>query len=203
MADYQNDLKHIRDIMERSGTFLSLSGLSGVAAGVIALCGFTATMYVLESHQIHYVDGSTSVIDQSLIIQIGLIAVGTLLLGLISAIWFSLQKSKKQYLPFWTEITRQLLVAGSIPLLTGGVFSMILLSHKLFIFIAPVMLIFYGLALISASRFTQKEIFWLGLSEITLGLISASIPGNGLLFWGIGFGILHIIYGTLMYYKYK
>jgi hypothetical protein len=67
---------------------------------------------------------------------------------------------------------------------------------------APACLVFYGLALIQGSANTFDEIRYLGFSEIILGLISASVPGYGLVFWAIGFGVLHIIYGVIMYNKY-
>jgi hypothetical protein len=65
------------------------------------------------------------------------------------------------------------------------------------------MLIFYGLALLNASKYTLKEIRYLGMSEICLGLIASAWVQFGIVFWGIGFGMLHIIYGTFMYFKYE
>lgn len=67
---------------------------------------------------------------------------------------------------------------------------------------APASLIFYGLALIQGSSNTYDEIRYLGFSEIVIGLICALYPGFGLLFWAVGFGVLHIAYGTVMYNKY-
>jgi len=95
-----------------------------------------------------------------------------------------------------------LLVSFFIPLVTGAVFGLILLKHEHFGVVAPVSLIFYGLALINASKYTFGTIKFLGISEIIVGLIAAYYPGNGLFFWALGFGVLHIIYGTVMYFKY-
>ena len=64
------------------------------------------------------------------------------------------------------------------------------------------MLIFYGIALYNASKHTLSYVKYLGFTEIILGLISAMYPGDGFWFWVIGFGFMHIIYGSLMYFKY-
>jgi hypothetical protein len=91
----------------------------------------------------------------------------------------------------------------AIPLAVGGIFCAILLYHGIVYLMAPAMLIFYGLALVNGSKYTLTDIRYLGLSEIVLGVFAAFFIGYGLLAWAIGFGVLHIVYGTLMYYKYE
>ncbi|MGE5429024.1 MAG: hypothetical protein ACM3O8_14110, partial [Methylococcaceae bacterium] len=65
------------------------------------------------------------------------------------------------------------------------------------------MLIFYGLALVNAGKFTLSEVHYLGITEIVLGLMAAVFINWGLLFWALGFGVMHIVYGMMMYYKYE
>jgi hypothetical protein len=89
-----------------------------------------------------------------------------------------------------------------IPLVVGGVFVLGLLNYSEWRFVAPSCLIFYGLALVNASKYTLTDIRYLGLLEIGLGLVNMWYPGYGLYFWGIGFGALHIIYGLIMWWKY-
>ena len=62
------------------------------------------------------------------------------------------------------------------------------------------MLIFYGMALVNASKYTLGNVRYLGLAEIVLGLLCAALPGYGFWFWVIGFGVLHIVYGSLIYF---
>jgi hypothetical protein len=90
-----------------------------------------------------------------------------------------------------------------VPLAAGGVFCIALLYHGIIYLIAPATLLFYGLALLNASKYTLSEIRWLGITEMLLGLTASIIPGYGLLVWAIGFGILHIIYGMVMYLRYE
>ena len=64
-------------------------------------------------------------------------------------------------------------------------------------------LIFYGLALVNASKYTLTDIRYLGYCEIVLGLVNMFYIGKGLYFWAAGFGVLHIIYGAIMWCKYE
>ena len=53
------------------------------------------------------------------------------------------------------------------------------------------------------SRYTQRDIKYLGYTEIGLGLLAGIFLNYGLLFWSLGFGVFHIVYGVAMYYKYE
>ena len=203
MNKYENDLTHIRQMMERSSTFISLSGLSGVGAGLVALAGCFLTFFILGQHQIDYFDGKPNYYSFQVILQLATVALGTLILALMSGIYFTVKKSKKLGHPVWSAATRNTVKAAIIPLVTGGSFCIILTWHQLFYLVAPCMLIFYGLALVSASKFTQSDIYQLGMCQLVLGLLAAVFVGYGLVFWGIGFGVLHIIYGIWMYHRYK
>jgi len=88
-----------------------------------------------------------------------------------------------------------------IPMITGGIFVLLLVDRGYYGLIAPATLIFYGMALFNASKFTLSWVKYLGLSEIILGLLSLWFLGHGLYFWMAGFGVLHIVYGTLMYFN--
>jgi len=91
----------------------------------------------------------------------------------------------------------------AIPLFTGGLFILILIVQQQYGIIASSCLIFYGLSLISASQFTFSDVKWLGFCEIVIGLLAALFPGYGIVFWVIGFGLLHILYGSIMHFKYN
>jgi len=202
-----DDLQAIRDIMERSSKFLSLSGLSGVFAGICALVGAAvAWFFILEQGQVRYDEylrslgkASTSDIRMYLALDAALVLV-TAALG---AIYFSLRKAMKAGQPFWNSATRRLIVHLMIPLLAGGAFVLILAFRNNTELVAPAMLIFYGLALVNAGKFTFGEIHCLGLTEIALGILAGIFTGYGLLLWAVGFGLMHIVYGTVMYYRYE
>lgn len=201
------DIKVIRKIMEESSRFISLSGLSGVFAGITAIAGaFIAYYFILDKESIQYEDYLSNLpIQETVVIKWQLMAVAAvvLVLSVLFALWFSIKKAKKDGKNFWTPVSRRMLINLLIPLATGGVFVIALLFQDNFQLIVPCFLIFYGLALVNAGKFTFGEIYYLGILEIITGLVSAFVPGWGLIFWTFGFGVLHIIYGLAMYRKYE
>lgn len=201
--NYHEDLSHIRQMMERSSRFISLSGLSGVFAGIVAIVGAVYVYFLFEKNGISYFDGERNVFGKDLVNH--LFWTGTLILffAVTLGYFFTARKSKRRGLKMWDATSKRLLLNFAIPLVTGGVFCLALLYHHLFVFVAPATLIFYGLALVSASKYTLTDVQYLGYFEIILGLLSLFFLGWGLIFWTIGFGLLHIIYGLVMYKKYE
>lgn len=201
--DYLEDISEIRHIMERSSNFISLSGLSGVMAGIYALIGS------FLAYRIVYVEKSLLGIrevyinEQATIIKLSVVAALVLVLTLVTGIYLTTKKSKSSPFDFSDAGLRNLLINVAIPLLTGGLFILILVSRGFYSIVAPSFLIFYGLALVNGSKFTLHDIRFLGFIEIGLGLICALFPGYGLIFWATGFGVMHILYGSIMYYKYE
>ena len=200
--EYEKDLASIRSMMERSAKFISLSGLSGVLAGVYALLG-AAAAYFLAHYPISAFDyRQYSINERDTFFKLLIIAALVLVASLTTGILLSNRKAKKHGLKFWTPSSQRLFINLAIPLVSGGILILIMLFTGHFGLAAPASLIFYGLALIQASSNTFDEIRYLGFSEIILGLISAAVPGYGLVFWALGFGVLHIVYGGIMYNKY-
>ncbi len=201
--DIHSELASIRALMERSSKFLSLSGLSGVLAGIYALIGaFIGYRIVYKKYGSLAIGDSytnNSIVYHQLILLAGLI----LLLSIISCLLLSIRQAKKKSENYWNPVSRRLISSMAIPLFTGGLFIIILFLRLEYDLIASACLIFYGLSLISASQYTFSDVKWLGYCQIILGLLAALIPASGLLFWVIGFGLLHIIYGTVMHFKYN
>ena len=202
-------LSEIKNLMERSTKFISLSGLSGVVAGITALIGavfaYLRLDYYLGSVSLNYDTSRTVTIESmnSLTFELVGIALIVLAISLIAGVLLTIRETKKNGQSIWDKNSILLLMNLLIPLGAGGIFSLILIYHNLFVLVAPVTLIFYGLALVNCSKYTISEIRYLGILEIVLGLISAVFVGKGLFFWAIGFGVLHIIYGIVMHFKYN
>lgn len=201
--NYHEDLSHIRSMMERSSRFISLSGLSGVFAGLVALTGAVYVYFVFRREGINYFDGNRNVFSASLVQELSLIGFVILALALLSGYYFTARKSKANNLKIWDKTTQRLLFNFVIPLLTGGLFCLGLLYHHLFVLVAPATLIFYGLSLINAEKYTLTDVKYLGYCQIILGLLAFFFLGWGLVFWAFGFGVLHIVYGLMMFKKYR
>ena len=202
IKEYEKDLASIRDIMEKTAKFISLSGLSGVLAGIYALLGATAAYFIAQYPVSPFQYRIYSLQSPDTLWKLILIAGVVLGASLATGFYFSSKKAEKHGVKLWTSASKRLMINFAIPLVTGGLFILIMLYMGHYGLAAPAMLIFYGLALIQGSTNTFDEIRYLGFSEIVLGLISALLPGYGLQFWALGFGVLHIIYGVIMYNKY-
>jgi hypothetical protein len=212
--EIHDELSAIRGLMERSSKFISLSGLSGILAGIYALIGATIVYYEVYSRMPApfnpYIptspdDNKTGVFfgyASNFPSGILLVAIVILLASIITGILLSKRKARKNGQSIWGRTSRALMFHMTVPLITGGIIIALFLYYGVIVFIVPTMLIFYGLSLVSASNFTFTDVKYLGLLEIALGLVAACLPGYGLLFWAIGFGVLHIIYGSMMYLKY-
>lgn len=204
---YLDDLKEIRSMMEKSSRFISLSGLSGIAAGIIALAGTIAAWWYLHfrlSPQIpDYEMNINEVLQLKLIIFLILDAFAVLVAAIGFGIYFAVRKSKKLSLPAWNRSAAQTVVNLIIPLVAGGLFCLVLWRYNLYLLLAPATLIFYGLALLNASKYTLHEVYYLGICEIILGLLCSIFYTYTIIFWATGFGVLHIIYGAVMYYRYE
>jgi hypothetical protein len=207
--DVYDEISSIKNIMERSTRFISLSGLSGVMAGIYALIGSGLAYELIKITQVsNLADAHGIIIDFSpsdiemVTVWLFFIALSVLFLSIITGILLTIRKARKKGQSVWNESSRAFLKKGLLPLLTGGCFILILLEHQYYSIISPACLIFYGLALAAASQYTYGDVKWLGLCEIALGLLAMLFPQYGLLFWALGFGVLHILYGTIMYFKY-
>jgi predicted lysophospholipase L1 biosynthesis ABC-type transport system permease subunit len=198
---YIEDLQEIKEMMSRSSRFLSLSGLSGVLAGVVAILAAFAAYKTVYAQQDYLSYRRAILTTESLLtlLAIGLMAV---ILAVGGGILFSSRKARKKSQPVWNIQTKRMLANLLIPLVSGGILTLLLLLKGYVGLVAPLTLIFYGLALVQASHFTLKEVKSLGILEIALGLLATYFIGYGLLFWVVGFGLLHIIYGVVMEIKH-
>ena len=194
-------------MMERSSRFISLSGLSGVSAGICALIGAWIARGVIHDYY-----GPDGVVSQRGFVRDGIdglkwqligLAAAVLVAALLTSTWFTWRKARKSQLPIWDHASKKLAMNMAIPLAAGGFFVLALIHYSDWVYVAPACLIFYGLALVNASKFTLTDIRYLGLLEVALGCISMYYPHEGLYFWAAGFGVLHIIYGLIMWWKYE
>jgi hypothetical protein len=202
-----NSLQEIHDIrrmMERSSRFISLSGLSGVVAGICALVaayiaqGWISTYY--EKYNGHGFESHEFEVLKWRLFVLAAVVIG---IALVGSFYFTGRRAKRTGVPLWGHTSRKLIWNMLVPLASGGLFILSMLQYSEWHFIAPACLIFYGLALVNASKYTINDIRYLGYLEIVLGLINTQYLGYGLYCWAIGFGILHIVYGVIMWWKYE
>ena len=195
--DYLKDISEIKNLMNRSSRFISLSGLSGIFAGIYALIGAgVAYFFLLPNHD--YV----TLHSWNFKMLVGLL-IAVAVLSVVTAFLLTTRKAKAHNAKIWDDTTKRLLLNFMIPLVTGGIYILIKLNSQHYGLTAALMLIFYGLALVNASKYTIGNVKYLGYVEIIAGLICAALPGYGFYFWVFGFGVMHIIYGSIMYFQEK
>lgn len=202
--DYIRDISEIRSMMEKSTKVLSLSGWAGIMAGIYALIGafFAYKVLYFNPDEIIYWSFSESEYSEG-ILKLILVAGSVLVLAVGTAIYLSNRKAVKRNEKLWNATSRRLLANMAVPLVVGGILVLILISKGLIALVAPMTLLFYGLSLIIASRFTFEDVKMLGFIQICLGLVSSYFIGYGLLFWALGFGVAHIAYGIYIHFKYE
>ena len=208
--DQAAQLQHIRQMMEQSSRFISLSGLSGIAAGTCALTGaYFASEVInrsagrsLKELDNHIYNGNLHLRDY-MGNSLFLIAIFTLMAAFVLSVIFTWLRSKKTNTDIWGSTSKRLLINVGIPMVAGGLYILKLIEHGSFGLIAPGCLIFYGLALVNGSKYTLGEVRFLGYGQIILGIINLWYTGYGLYFWAAGFGVLHIVYGAIMWSRYE
>lgn len=196
--DYLQDISEIKNLMNKSSKFISISGLAGIMAGVFALGGAGFAYWYMYDKGFY----PGSKLDSSdftvLFIDLALVSV----FSIITAIVLTTKKAKQQDQKIWDSLTRRLIFNFLVPLVAGGIYTLVILLQGKYGQTAALMLLFYGLSLFNASKYTLGDVKYLGFIQIVLGLCCAFFPGWGFWFWVLGFGVVHVVYGGIMYAKY-
>lgn len=198
---YLQDISEIKSMMNKSSQFISLSGLGGIMAGIYALIGAFVAHAIIENYNSNNYDGIIT-LESTTFKLIVLTALAVLFLSIATAILLTYNKAKREGETVWNSTSKRLMTNFLIPLVTGGIFGLLLLRNGSYGLIAPVTLIFYGLACVNASKYTLRDVRYLGVTIVIIGLVATEFSGYALEFWALGFGICHIIYGSMMYFKY-
>lgn len=211
--DTANPIKTLQDIhsiMERSARFLSLSGWSGVWAGCTALVGAAiARQWLQQAPEGFFYEynnsipiGETNGDYRAYVFRFAMLAMVVLIVALAGGLFFTMRKARKAGATLWSPASRRMVFELAVPLAIGGIFAFVFLYRGLEAYIPAICLVFYGLALMNGSKHTLSDIRYLGFFEIALGILCLFLQGYGLLLWTLGFGVLHILYGVIMWNKY-
>lgn len=196
----QETLREIKQLMEQSTRFLSLSGWSGITAGLSAIIGLIWFLFKLDQHPFQPISIQNYLIEHpDRLNELLIIATLIFIVAAVGGVLFSWKKSKERSLPFWNSAAQRMLWHLAVPMISGGVVCLTMIHVGQYDLLAPLSLVFYGLAILNASKFTIPQTYYLGITQLLLGLLGCLIPNYGLLIWGIGFGIVHLAYGIIMY----
>lgn len=191
--EHLEQLAEIRNLMVRSSHYFSLSGPAAIVAGFLAFLGYGFADYWIKESALSHVEIRNRLIPLSILI---------LLLSLGVAIMLTYRKAKRREEIFWNATSRKMALDFAIPMISGGFVTLLLLYHHYYELLSGTMLVFYGLACISGSKYTFGDIRYLGYLFLVCGLAAFGMPQHSLLCWVTGFGAIHVVYGCIMFYRY-
>ncbi|OMP79463.1 hypothetical protein [[Flexibacter] sp. ATCC 35208] len=207
MTDQQHlsTLSDIKRIMDRSSRFISLSGLSGVCAGIAGLLGAAIADVWISEYYNRWNTSGIFVREDFNLLKIKLTILGLIVMGIALAggIYFTWRKANKDGASIFGKTSRNVFYSGLIPMVAGAAFIAGMVYNNFEVLVAPACLLFYGLALVNASKYTFRDIKYFGIAQIILGIINVFYLRRGLYFWALGFGVFHIVYGVMMWWKYE
>jgi len=205
------ELKVIRQLMERPVRYSSMSGLSGILAGCVTLAGLATDTLVCE----HWGLGSTT-----MWINLGVWA-GVFLAALAGTLGLTRIRELRQGMPLWSPIKRKILMTILPPFVAGAGLTAAIVYRwytprgpNEWGLIAPVWMLFYGVACWQVGEFSIRELRYMGAAFVLAGLLSAafcqsSVPALSLaegtapyLTLGVTFGGFHIVYGVIVRIRY-
>lgn len=203
-TDYLADLQAIRSMMQRSSKFVSLSGWSGVMAGIYGLLAAYLTQQHLGFDPVALEAAEVKGLEAYAALRgMMLLAALLLLLSLGTAAWMARKKAQKLGETVWNAASRRLLTDLAVPLFTGGFLLLGLAWGGYHSLLLPASLLFYGITLYQAGPITYAALRILGLLNIALGFFALLLPENAIWFWAAGFGLLHIVYGLFIHFRYE
>ena len=198
-SDASQTLNEIKDLMDRSKKFLSLSGGTAILIGIYACITATAAFFILSDGQAFHWDNFPKILTHTPyhLRVLGGLAALLVVASIATAIGMSwLQARKNGRRLVFDAPARRLVGSFALPLVTGGLLCLSLFYRGHYGLTSSIMLLFYGLALVSAASHTYSSVRYLGYAQIVLGLIDSCMEGYGIVFWFVGFGLLHIAYGV-------
>ena len=193
-------LQEIKSMMQRTSKFTSISGWSGVWVGVVGLLAALVAYFIIFNQEMQLYGLQP---DNTRDFELIILAFVTLVIACVGGFYFMIRKTNKDQEKFITPTTKRILIRFIFVLLIGAAICFCLYRQLSFVYMAPTTLLFYGLVLYNIARDTVIEIKYLAYTEILLGIFSFYFIANGLLFWALGFGLAHVIFGLIMVKKYE
>lgn len=182
-------------MMEKSSRFLSLNGTSAIVIGIYACIAAWIAYYILGSCDRLFMLEVNTPLQLRLLFIFAIILILISIVTVVGMCRYNARQNNRQLQLDHTA--RRLLWNFFLPLVVGGILCLSLIWQQHYGLTSSIMLIFYGISLINASNYTYSNTRYLGYAELILGLADSFIEGYALLFWVVGFGVFHIIYGLL------
>jgi hypothetical protein len=174
-----DNLRYIREAMERSSTFTQIPGLGGVGMGVVAIIAAVVAWPQPTG-------------DRWLLTWLAAAAAAAVV-GFITMVL----KARRAGATLTGAIARRFALGMAAPFVAGAAITFQLWAAGSFRLMAPVWLLLYGAGVLTGGIFSVAVVRVIGICFMTLGLLAIATPSE----WGntwlaIGFGGLHVAFGT-------
>lgn len=180
-----DNLKFIRETMERSTSFTAVPGYGGILMGVTAV----VAAYIASTQEYLVESLMTWFVEACLAFAIGLLAM-----------W---QKSKIAGQSLFSAPSKKFALSFIPPLVAGVVAVLGLWKYGHYYQMAPICMVSYGAAVACGGAFSVRVIPVMGWCFMLLGAIAFALPVSyGSLMMGLSFGGLHIIFGAIIARRY-
>jgi hypothetical protein len=180
-----DNLRFIRETMERSASFTAIPGYGGILMGVTAI-GAAIIAHYQPSLRGWLV---TWLVEAFLAFGIGILAM-----------W---QKAKNSGDSLNSAPARKFAFGFAPPLIAGIILTGLLYFKGLFTYLPAVWLTLYGTAVVTGGAYSVRIVPIVGWIFMSLGLVSVFLPtGYGNLLMGLGFGLLHLVFGLIVARRY-
>jgi hypothetical protein len=184
-AHAMDNLRYIRETMERAGSFTAVPGWGGVAMGLTALASALLAWRQITARA--WLD--TWLVEGALAIALGILAM-----------W---RKASAAGLPLWSAPARKFVFSFVPPLIAGAALTVVLWRAGLIAAIPGVWLMLYGTGVITGGAFSVPVVPVMGACFLVEGAAATIAPAAWGNFWlGLGFGGLHILFGFIIARRY-
>ena len=179
-----DNLKYIRRTLERAGSFTAVPGKGGVAMGAVAL--LAARITARQSTAGGWLATWT------------LAAVFAMAIGIAGAAL----KSRRFHIPLFSGPGRKFIAGFAPALLAGAVLTLVFYRAGISGFLPGVWLLLYGAAVLSGGWASVRVVPIMGACFMFVGTVALMLPGWNDLLLPVGFGGLHLVFGTVIAVKY-
>jgi hypothetical protein len=181
----RDNLRFIRETMERAGSFTAVPGWGGIALGVTAL-GAAG----IASRQTSSMDWLATWIAEAV-------------LAIAIAVWTTFSKARESGTSLFSGPGRRFAYSFAPPLLVGALLTVLLVRSGLTGAVAGVWLLLYGTGVVTGGAFSIRIVPLMGLCFMVLGAMALFCPSSwGNIFLAAGFGGLHIVFGAIIARQY-
>jgi hypothetical protein len=181
----RDNIRFIRETMERAGSFTAVSGWGGIAMGITALGAS-----VIASRQ-----------ETVLAWLVTWLAEAAVAIGI--ALWTTYSKARASGTALLSGPGRRFVYSFAPPLFVGVLLTILLVRIGSIAEVAGVWLLLYGTAVVTGGAFSIRVVPLMGLCFIVLGTVALFCPPSwGNAFLAVGFGGLHLIFGGIIAGKY-